>query len=182
MLGQVLAIRSGEAWVGGTIVETEAYLGVDDPASHSHRGPTARSSIMFGPPGMAYVYFIYGMHHCLNAVTEPEGSGTAVLVRALRPAVPEGVEVAALACGADRLRGPGLLCREMGVTLAMNGWDLTSGDLTVVGGEAVSDAEVLVGPRVGIRQAADLPLRFRLSPAAVGRRSTPRSSARHPRN
>jgi DNA-3-methyladenine glycosylase len=161
LLGQVLAIRREGAWVGGTIVETEAYLGVDDAASHSHRGPTPRSRIMFGPPGMVYVYFIYGMHHCLNAVADVEGQGAAVLIRALSPQVPVGFEVAGLGCTPDRLGGPGLVCREMGISLAMNGWDLTEGRLRVLAGPAVGPDRMTVGPRVGIRQARDLPLRFR---------------------
>ena len=175
LLGGVLAIRRDGGWVGGTIVETEAYLGVDDPASHSFRGPTPRSSIMFGLPGVAYVYFIYGKHLCLNAVTEPAGRGTAVLIRALLPEVPAGLKLTALECRPDRLRGPGLVCREMGITLEMNGWDLTSGTLRVMAGEAVPEERVLVGPRVGIRQAADLPLRFRVSRAVGARRPAPRS-------
>ncbi|MDQ6748835.1 MAG: DNA-3-methyladenine glycosylase, partial [Candidatus Dormibacteraeota bacterium] len=131
LLGQVLAARRDDHWVGGTIVETEAYLGVGDPASHAHRGPTPRAGVMFGPPGVAYVYFIYGMHHCLNAVTEPEGTGAAVLFRALLPEVPAGVAVSPLAEPAGRLRGPGLVCRALGLTLACNGWDLVAGDLRV---------------------------------------------------
>lgn len=161
LLGRVLAIQRAGAWVGGTIIETEAYLGVDDAASHSHRGPTPRSRIMFGPPGMAYVYLSYGIHHCLNAVTDVEGHGSAVLIRALSPWLPTGLAVAGLGCPADRLRGPGLVCREMGITLAMNGSGLTDGTLRILPGEPVGEDRVKVGTRVGIRQARDLPLRFR---------------------
>ncbi|HEY8741178.1 MAG TPA: DNA-3-methyladenine glycosylase [Candidatus Dormibacteraeota bacterium] len=176
LLGQVLAIRDGGGWVGGTIAETEAYLGSGDPASHSRRGPTPRSSIMFGPPGVAYVYFIYGMHHCLNAVTEPEGTGCAVLIRALLPEVPAGIPVAPLTGLPARLRGPGLVCRALGISLVQNGCDLSAGDLRVFGAPAVAEARVEVGPRVGINRARDLPLRFRLTPSVVPRRSAPRSS------
>jgi DNA-3-methyladenine glycosylase len=182
LLGQVLAVRRGPEWVGGTIVEAEAYLGVDDPASHSHRGPTPRSSIMFGPPGIAYVYFIYGMHHCLNAVTEPEGRGAAVLIRALAPEVPAGVAVSPLRVPAGGLRGPGLICRELGVTLAANGSDLLTGDLRILAAPAVADDRVLVGPRVGVNQARDLPLRFRVGPAAGEGTRAPGSAGHRRRN
>jgi DNA-3-methyladenine glycosylase len=114
---------------------------------------------MFGAPGVAYVYFIYGMYHCLNAVTEPEGTGSAVLIRALDPTVPGGDPVASWTRRA--LSGPGKLCRELGIDLGMNGWDLTSSDLRILDGPPVADAEVVVGPRVGINRAADLRLRFR---------------------
>ena len=174
----MLAIRRSGAWHGGTIVETEAYLGVDDPASHSFRGPTPRSSIMFGPPGMAYVYFIYGMHHCLNAVTEAEGTGAAVLVRALLPGVPAGVPVNPLTCLPARLRGPGLVCREMGITLEMNGWDLVTGDLAIAAGAAVPEAQVSVGQRVGINRGREMPLRFRVSPANPASGPVPGSAGR----
>jgi DNA-3-methyladenine glycosylase len=164
LLGQVLAVRRGDGWIGGTISETEAYLGADDPASHSHRGPTPRSSIMFGPPGIAYVYFIYGMHHCLNAVTEPEGVGAAVLVRALLPALPAGTGVAPVGQPAARLRGPGLVCRALGIGLSSNGADLALGDLRILAAPRVADARVEAGPRVGINRARELPLRFRVMP------------------
>jgi DNA-3-methyladenine glycosylase len=176
----VLAIRRDGAWWGGTIVETEAYPGAGDPASHSYRGPTPRSSIMFGPPGVAYVYFIYGMHHCLNAVTGPEGEGAAVLLRALVPDVPKGLGVTPVPCAAARLRGPGMVCRELGVTLAMNGWDLVTGDLAIVAAPPVPDESVLVGQRVGIKQARELPLRFRVMPATPQRDPAPRSAGRPP--
>jgi DNA-3-methyladenine glycosylase len=101
---------------------------------------------MFGPPGRAYVYLIYGMYHCLNAVTEPEGTGAAVLIRGV-----EGVE------------GPGRLCRAWGIDLAMNGWDLSRSRLRILDGAPVAEGRVVVGPRVGITRAAELPLRFRVS-------------------
>lgn len=164
LLGQVLAVRQGSGWVGGTISETEAYLGAGDPASHSHRGPTPRSNIMFGPPGIAYVYFIYGMHHCLNAVTEPEGTGAAVLVRALLPHLPTWTAVAPVGQPAARLRGPGLLCRALGIDLAFNGADLASSDLRFLAAPRVADDQVAAGPRIGINTARDLPLRFRVRP------------------
>jgi DNA-3-methyladenine glycosylase len=115
---------------------------------------------MFGPPGVAYVYFIYGMYHCLNAVTEPEGTGAAVLIRALSPVVPP--DVAGIGASTRQLGGPGKLCRALGIDLRMNGWDLTSSALRILDAPVPPGAEVVVGPRVGIRRSAELPLRFRL--------------------
>jgi DNA-3-methyladenine glycosylase len=160
LLGQVLELRRAGRVLAATITETEAYLGAGDAASHSHRGPTPRSSIMFGPPGVAYVYLIYGVYHCLNVVTEPEGVGSAVLIRALEPMVTGGRPVP----GWTRrsLVGPGRLCREFGVDLRMNGWDLTRSSLRVLGGSQVAEADIVIGPRVGINRSADLPLRFRV--------------------
>jgi DNA-3-methyladenine glycosylase len=162
LLGRVLHLRQGRRELAATIVETEAYLGAGDPASHSHRGPTPRAAIMFGPPGVAYVYFIYGMYHCLNAVTEPEGTGAAVLIRALDPRVPGGLPSVGVSAG--RLAGPGLLCRAFGIDLTMNGWDLVGSDLRILAGAPAADDAVTIGPRVGITRAADLPLRFRHRP------------------
>lgn len=166
----MLELRRGRRRVAGTIVETEAYLGGDDPASHSHRGPTPRSAMMFGPPGMAYVYLIYGMYHCLNVVTEPEGTGAAVLIRALSPAVPDAFSGTRAPVGlpARRLSGPGRLCRELGIDLSMNGWDLGLSPLRILAARPPAGSEVAVGPRVGITRAADLPLRFRLVPREDG--------------
>ena len=182
LLGQVLAVWREGGWIGGTIVETEAYLGQGDPASHSHRGPTPRARVMFGPPGVAYVYFIYGMHHCINAVTEPEGRGAAVLIRALAPVVPPGVDVSPPRVPSGRLRGPGLVCRELGITLEMNGRDLQASDVRVIAAPPVADTDVVVGPRVGINQARELPLRFRVRRAAEEPRRGPRPGGRRPRS
>src|SRR5258708_3520241 len=115
---------------------------------------------MCGSPGIAYVYFIYGMYHCLNAVTEAAGSGAAVLIRALAPAVPGRQSVPGWT--RKNLGGPGRLCREFGIDRRMNGWDLSTSPLRILDGPAVPDADVVVGPRVGIKRAATLELRYRL--------------------
>jgi DNA-3-methyladenine glycosylase len=159
LLGQVLENRRGRRRLAGTITETEAYLGEEDPASHAFRGPRGRAAIMFGPAGRAYVYFIYGMYHCLNAVTGPEGQGSAVLIRALSPEVPQGWRRTGYT--ARQLGGPGRLCREFGIDLRMNGWDLSTSRLRILPGLTVPDHDVAVGPRVGISRAAHRPLRFR---------------------
>ena len=159
LLGKVLELRRPDNRLAAVIVETEAYLGAGDPASHSHSGVTPRSRTMFGPPGVAYVYLIYGMYHCLNAVTEAEGIGSAVLIRALDPEVP--ARRALTGWTRQSLAGPGRLCREFGIDLSMNGWDLSRSELRILEGAEVVDADVIVGPRVGIQRAADLELRFR---------------------
>ncbi len=131
----------------GRIVETEAYLGEDDAAAHSARGITERTRVIFGPPGHAYVYFIYGMHNCLNIVCEPEGIAGCVLIRAL-----EGLDGAA--------NGPGKLTRALGITLAHNGVDVTRGPITIHQPESGEKFEIAASPRIGITKSADLPLRF----------------------
>jgi len=152
------------------IVECEAYLGLDDPASHAYRGPTRRAAIMFGPPGHLYVYMSRGIHHCANLVTEAEGVAGAVLLRAA--VVEEGVGVATQRRGAGvppeaLLRGPGNLTRGLGLTLHDNGIDVChSASRLQIGPGAVSN-DVSIGPRVGISVATDRLLRFalRASPA-----------------
>jgi DNA-3-methyladenine glycosylase len=126
----------------GRIVETEAYLGPHDRAAHSCRGLTPRTAVMFGPAGHAYVYLVYGMHHCLNVVTEPEGHGSAVLIRALEP-------VSALS---GKTSGPGLLCKALGVDRRLNGVDLLGNRLYLAdpGGEGF---RVVKRPRVGVDYA-----------------------------
>ncbi len=174
LLGAVLEVRAGsDAPVAVRIVEVEAYGGPDDPASHAAPGRTPRSAIMFGPPGLAYVYFVYGMHHCLNLVTCPDGSAGAVLVRAVEPlrgravmAVRRGLDPGA----PDRLLGggPGRLCRALGNDLAWNGLPVAApprrpagaaGRLSVMAGGG-PPARIVASPRIGVRRGADAPWRF----------------------
>lgn len=157
LLGLRLVRVADGVRAGGLICETEAYGGPDDPASHAYRR-TGRSAIMYGPPGFAYVYFIYGAHHCLNAVTDPDGSPGAVLIRAVLPDENLAVMRARRdlpATSARPLRGvadgPGKLCRALGVTLADNGVDMTtSAALFVEDGGAAPDSEISATPRVGV--------------------------------
>jgi DNA-3-methyladenine glycosylase len=145
------------------ITEVEAYRGPDDPASHAARGPTPRSAVMFGPPGRAYVYFVYGMHWCLNVVCGPVGTASAVLVRAGE--VVAGLEVARQRAprllDRDLARGPGRLARALGVDGSLTGSPVTGdGPLTVSRGVPVDAARIETGPRIGIRVAMDRPWRF----------------------
>ncbi|WP_292938178.1 DNA-3-methyladenine glycosylase [Noviherbaspirillum sp.] len=127
------------------IVEVEAYIGAHDLASHSSKGITPRTTIMFGPPGFAYVYLIYGMHHCMNVVTEQEGHGAAVLLRALEP----------IANVDGNTKGPGLLCRAMAIDKRMNGHDLLSEDFFIAEPETKESFSIVAGPRIGVAYAAD---------------------------
>ncbi len=126
----------------GRIVEVEAYLGPHDRAAHSAKGRTARTEVMFGPPGHAYVYLVYGMHHCLNVVTEPEGHGSAVLIRALEP----------LSNISGKTSGPGLLPKALGVDRALNGADLLGERLYIVDPGA-TEFRVVRRPRIGVDYA-----------------------------
>ena len=145
------------------IVETEAYLGTVDPASHAFRGPTPRSRVMFGPAAHLYVYFTYGMHHCANVVTEAEGVAGAVLLRAA--AVEDGV-AAVLARRGDGLapeallRGPGNLCRGLGITRSDDGIDLIDPATRIHIDGRDTEPPIAVGTRIGLRHAADRLLRF----------------------
>ncbi|HVU49182.1 MAG TPA: DNA-3-methyladenine glycosylase [Polyangia bacterium] len=176
LLGKVLVRRLGRRTVRARIVEVEAYLGERDLASHARNGPTPRSAIMFGPPGFLYVYFIYGMHHCMNFVTETDGVAGAVLIRAAEPLGGGGHP-------AD-LRGPAKLCDGLGITLADKGTDLTRADAGLV---VVDDGHVVArvarSPRVGVdyagRWAARL-LRFYVpgNASVSGPRPRPRAAAK----
>lgn len=162
LLGKVLVSTVGDDRVAGIIVETEAYLGADDPGSHAAtRGITARNRVMYGPPGRAYVYFTYGNHHMLNLVTEPEGTAGAVLVRAVEPIA--GLEAMAERrgghAGAELANGPGKVACAFGVTLAHNGCEL-GGEIAVLDGPALDDAAVGIGGRVGLSAGHELPLRY----------------------
>jgi DNA-3-methyladenine glycosylase len=134
----------------GRILEVEAYLAENDRAAHAFAGRTRRTEVLYGPPGHAYVYLIYGMYHCLNVVCEPEGVPGCVLIRAV-----EGFG-----------DGPGKLTRAAGITLAENGCDLTRGPLRILDAARPVVEPVLVTPRIGIRQARELPLRFVLGGGA----------------
>lgn len=162
LLGKLLIRRAPEGTAVGRIVETEAYLSSGDPSCHAHRGKTRRNAAMFGPPGHAYVYMIHAKW-CLNMVTEPEGCGSAALIRAIEPLV--GVELMQLRRGTDQLldlaRGPARLCQALDVTGEFDGWDVTVRKSLWVADDGHRGLEPIVAtPRIGISQAADLPLRF----------------------
>jgi DNA-3-methyladenine glycosylase len=147
----------------GRIVETEAYLGVDDRAAHAWRGITDRTRVIFGPPGHAYVYFIYGMYECLNFVAEPEGQAGCVLIRALEPisgiAAMQRRRPAAKRVE-DLASGPGKLTLAMAITRKQNGADLTTSALQVRGLRDEPPVEITATPRIGITHCTDRPLRF----------------------
>jgi DNA-3-methyladenine glycosylase len=162
LLGRILIGSLGGPRVAGRLVECEAYQ-QDDPASHSFRGPTARTAVMFGPAGHLYVYFTYGMHFCMNVVTGQEDEGSAVLLRAVEPL--EGLEAmrARRRVTDDRLlcSGPARLTRAYGVDRTSDGLDLTIGRaLWIARGSGVPDEQVGSGPRVGIRVAVENPWRY----------------------
>jgi DNA-3-methyladenine glycosylase len=159
LLGKILT-HDG---LSGRIVETEAYLGEDDGAAHSARGITPRTRVIFGPPGHAYVYFIYGMYDCLNIVCEPEGVAGCVLIRALEPV--SGLErMREHRPGArrdeDLANGPGKLTKALGIKITHNGADVTKGPITIHKPERAPQFEIATSPRIGITKSADLPLRF----------------------
>ena len=163
LLGHVLVSKVGGRLTAGRIVETEAYLGPEDPASHGYRARrTRRNASMFEPPGTAYVYFTYGMHWCLNAVTERKGFPAAVLIRALEP-------LAGLATMRRRRRGasdrelcsgPAKLCQALGITGREDGVALTRGRLRIVRQGSRQRDAIIVTPRIGITRAVEWPLRF----------------------
>jgi len=158
-LGKILV--HGET--AGRIVETEAYLGVDDLAAHSSRGITPRTKVIFGPPGHAYVYFIYGMHECLNFVCEPEGQAGCVLIRALEPLA--GLDVMYSRRGSIRkpeglASGPGKLTQAMGITRRLNGSSRITGPMTVRRLDDEPPIDIKPTPRIGITKNTDWPLRF----------------------
>ncbi|MFH0939010.1 MAG: DNA-3-methyladenine glycosylase [Planctomycetota bacterium] len=166
LLGAYLVHDSKQGRTVGRIVETEAYLFDGDPACHAHKGKTKRNATMFGPPGHAYLYFIYGMYYCFNVVTAPEGVGEAALIRALEPV--EGIPLMEKRRHAKESQnlcnGPGKLTMAMSLTLQLNGAPLFKGPLTIwsrdsYGGEK-ENFEINASKRIGIMLAANLPLRF----------------------
>ena len=167
LLGKLITRRVEKQKLTGRIVEIEAYLGLDDPAAHSYNGKTPRNAVLFGPPGFAYVYFIYGMHYCLNVSCQPDGHAGGVLIRALEPV--EGLETMA------RLRklpphpnprlltsGPGRLCQALDITRAAhNGLDVTSRTSVLqILDDGFEPDLIRSTPRIGIRKAVEHPLRF----------------------
>ena len=167
LLGKLIVRRLGSERLIGRITEIEAYLGLEDPASHTFIGKTPRNAVLFGPPGFGYVYFIYGMHYCLNFSCLPDGEPGGVLIRALDPV--EGLETMAELRGYANVpkpslltSGPGRLCQALDITRAnTNGLDVTRADspLQVVD-DGFRPPSILTTPRIGIRKAADRPLRF----------------------
>lgn len=176
LLGCMLETRIDGVRAGGRIVEVEAYVGPHDPADHGYGNrQTLRNAALFGPPGRSYVYFIYGVHWCFNAVTERDGFPAAVLVRALEPLV--GVEAMEIRRRTDQPRrlcsGPGRLCQALGITGTHNGQPLTTGPVRILRPRRRLRPRIGVSPRVGISKAIDWPLRFYIerSPFVSGRRA-----------
>lgn len=167
LLGKILTHRHRGQRLAGRIIEVEAYLGLSDPASHAFIGRTARNSVLFGPPGVSYVYLIYGIYYCLNVSCLPEGEPGGVLFRALLPL--EGIDTMARlrrlpknATAKQLTGGPGRLCEALGISRsARNGVDLTKTDSPIqIFDDGVKPSEVQITPRIGIHKAQDRPLRF----------------------
>ena len=163
LLGAVLECTTAEGVTRGVIVETEAYLGPHDPACHAVAGLTARTQHLFGPPGRTYVYLIYGMYWCFNAVTRERGHGSAVLVRAVSPT--DGLDLMRqrrpkVKRDRDLTNGPGKLCLAMGIVGGMSGASLRTGPIVIRRGSCLPDTDVVVTPRIGITVAAEWPLRY----------------------
>jgi DNA-3-methyladenine glycosylase len=155
LLGKILVHPGPHGRRAGRIVETEAYIGEHDLACHAAKGRTPRTEVLYGPPGRAYVFLIYGMHHCFNVVTEAEGMPAAVLVRGLEPV--EGIDAGL------KTDGPGKLCRALGITLAHNRLDLRGEQLFLEQGLALAPRSISKGPRIGVEYSgewAKKPYRF----------------------
>ena len=155
LLGKKLLRRRKGRILSGMIVETEAYLSRSDSASHAFKGQTPRNTVMFGPAGRAYVYFVYGLHYMFNVVTEEKGSPGAILIRAVEAL--EGLhqmQARRKKSGKDLTNGPAKLCQAMVIDKSLNGWDLTCGKtLWLEDYKAIPDTWVLSGPRIGIDYA-----------------------------
>jgi DNA-3-methyladenine glycosylase len=161
LLGKYLVVQKDGRLLSGKIVETEAYIGFKDPASHAYKGMTPRNEVMFGYPGYAYVYLTYGMHHCLNLVTERNGYPAAVLIRALEPA--DGVELMKKRRGSQNLKdltsGPAKLCKALGIDRKLNGADLCS-DLIYVEDRGEVIKKIASSSRIGIKEGKKKNWRF----------------------
>ena len=183
LLGHCLIRRTPEGLCGGAIVETEAYL-ADDPACHAFRGETVRNRAMFGPPGHAYVYFIYGNHHCVNAVCRPPGFGEAVLIRAIEPGLGEDAmrKRRSVVSPHQLTNGPGKLCQALDIRRELDGADLCDAAAPLIIARnprrerfLIERGPIVTAPRVGITKAPGLPLRFYLDGSpCISRRSPPR--------
>lgn len=162
LLGQYLVVCGPEGVSGGQVVETEAYLGLNDPASHSSRGKTKRNAVMFGPAGRAYIYQIYGMYFCFNVTTDAPDVPAAVLIRAIQPAI--GVELMQSRRPGQSLRnlcrGPSRLVQALGIRKEFNGTSVVHGPIRFVAGEKIKPEDIVATGRIGVSQAADAPLRF----------------------
>ncbi|MEU6041850.1 DNA-3-methyladenine glycosylase [Actinomadura sp. NPDC047616] len=165
LLGRVLAHRTDEGEVAVRLTEVEAYAGPLDPASHAYRGLTPRTAVMFGPPGHAYVYFTYGMHFCVNLVCGPDGTASAVLLRAGQ--VIAGEDVARRrrprSTVRDLARGPARLCQSLAIAREQNGLDVCSpgGELRILAGDGPVDPPLVrTGPRTGVNGGKETPWRF----------------------
>lgn len=161
LLGCLLVREIDGQQLIGKIVETEAYH-QSDAASHSYRGETRRTSVMFGPAGQLYVYFTYGMHYCCNIVTGPKGEGSAVLIRALEPIQGEAImrQRRRNLSGVQLTNGPAKLCQALAIDRALNGHDLTSGSLQLQVQSALPKEKIVQTTRIGISRAQDMPWRF----------------------
>jgi DNA-3-methyladenine glycosylase len=163
LLGAILECKTPDGIAAGRIVETEAYIGEHDLACHATAGRTPRTAPLYGAPGIAYVYFIYGMYWCFNAVTRAEGEPSAVLVRAVEPV--RGIELMRTRRprarrDVDLTNGPGKLCLALGIDGQHNCHPLDKPPLVIRPGAAIHDRDVIVSPRIGITQSADWPLRW----------------------
>ena len=157
LLGKILFVKTKQGLTAGRIVETEAYRS-DDPASHSSRGKTPRASLMFDDPGVAYVYFIYGMYEMLNFVTEPHGEAGAVLIRGVEPVLGEELmrkRRKTARTAHDLTGGPGKLCRAMGIEMRHNGLSLQGPEIWVADPGTERPEKVRISPRIGISQGQD---------------------------
>ena len=183
LLGAILECRTPEGTASGRIVETEAYVGEHDLACHAAAGRTARTDPLYGEPGIAYIYFIYGMYWCFNAVTRAAGEPSAVLVRALEPLT--GLELMRQRRGgasrrdSDLANGPGKLCQALGIDGNFNRNSLQRPPLVIRRGIEVPRGAVTVTPRVGITRCADWPLRWFISDSAFVSK-TPTGFSRFP--
>jgi DNA-3-methyladenine glycosylase len=167
LLGRILVRRLGRKKLTARIVEVEAYLGADDPAAHAYIGKTARNAVLFGSPGFAYVYFIYGNHYCLNVSCLPDGTPGGILFRALEPLLgtDQMFELRGIAADADLRRltsGPGRLAAAFGITRERdNGKDLTNAKSDLyIAADGEPPPRILVTKRVGVKKAIDMPLRY----------------------